>query len=238
MNSWTGGSERNGNALKGEPQEDWEGSPSPGNLLRRRQFSLAELLLLVIPVAVGARFPALLPLLIGGAAWYFSWRCATPGSMGWTHRIVAPVAWGTTTYFSFHSPGDEYGLFGVGALPASWLLVFGSPGRLELALPYIIAAGMTSMGLAGWGLDALRFRFWLWLLGVAVISISLVTYALSMYPSYDRAMSKNGSFTAYVASALNIAYYLTTCLALALTPLARGIRWGWRRLRSAAPLSK
>lgn len=200
--------------------------PAPS---RRGQFSLAELLLLFIPVAIGARFPALLPLLIGGTAWLLARRHAPDGAPYRRFRFLIPGAWGANTWVSFHHPGDEYGLFGVGALPAVWLIYIAAPQKMMAALAPIIAGGMASLFLAGWALDVMRARLTAWAVAVLLLTAALVTWSIASFPSYDRALAKNGSLTAYVSGALNVSLYVVTGLSLGLVPLSRAVRNGWRR---------
>ena len=200
---------------------------------RRWQFSLAELLLLFIPVGVGSAFPLTLPLLIPGTALYFSWRLGSAPSPYYIYRFLVPTVWGVSAWFSYRNPGDEYGLFGVGALPASWLLTVMGTGDFKSMIPYILASGMISLFLAGWALDRMRVRLWIWGPAVLLMCAALVGLMLSSYPSLSRAIAKNGSLTSYVSSSLNVSLYSITCLSFLTTPLWRGaIRFVTRR-RSA-----
>lgn len=205
------------------------GVPGPQ---RRWQFSLAELLLLFIPVGIGAGFPLTLPLLIPGTALYFSWRLCSAQSPYYIYRFLVPTVWGVSAWFSYLNPGDEYGLFGVGVLPASWLLAVMGTGNFKSMIPYILASGMISLFLAGWALDRMRVRLWIWCPAVLMMCAALVGLMLSSYPSLSRAVAKNGSLTSYITSALNVSLYSITGLSFVTTPLWRGaIRFVTRRKR-------
>lgn len=190
---------------------------------RHWQFSLAELLLLFIPVGIGAAFPMLLPLLIPGAALYFTWRLCTAEMPYKVYRFLLPTVWGISTWFSYRNPGDEYGLFGVGALPASWLLALRGAGDIKSMIPSILTCGMISLFLAGWALDRMRVRLWICLPAILILCLSLAGLMISSYPSLSRALAKNGSLTSYFSSALNVSLYSITGLSFVTTPLWRGV---------------
>lgn len=203
-------------------------APSVPAVRRRGQFSLAELLLLFIPAALGARFPVLLALLIPATVLYFAWRLMPAGRPYYCYRFLLPVAWGVSIWVSFHHPGDEYGLFGIGAMPASWMLVWGTIGEIKRAMPAIAMCGMISMFVAGWALDILRVRVWIWLPLVLLMCGTMVAQMISYYPSLARAIAKNGSLQSYFSASLNVSLYSITLLSFLLTPIWRAaIRWLW-----------
>ena len=85
------------------------------------------------------------------------------------------------------------------------------------------------MGLLGWMLDRARVWWSVMIPLVLVVAAALVWNALASYPSYQRAIAKNGSLTAYVASATNISLYLSTTAVLIIVGIVRAggviVRW-------------
>lgn len=186
------------------------------------RYSLAEIMTLVVLVAVVCRWPPLIGL--GGAvvacwiAGRFREIAARSGRPGWLYCCVLPVLWFVAALASWRHPGDEYGMFIVSALPASWILPLVSEMNLQRFLPVVFLAGAVMITLCGWALDRLRVWPLLWLPLYVATAAAMVLMALRGYPSYERAMMKNGSLTAYVSSAANASLYLTTifCYLLAL----------------------
>lgn len=188
-------------------------------------FSLAEMLLLLAVVAVVCRWPMLVGLLGSIVA------CAVAGKFRFDddrivirryfYRTVLPLVWLTAAATSWHRPGDEYGLFIVSALPASWIMVFPQAQDIRSILPLVFAAGAVVVALCGWALDRLRVRLRLFAPLLVSSTVALVLFALCQYPSYQRAMMKNGSLTAYVSSGLNLGLYLATISSYAMTVAVR-----------------
>jgi hypothetical protein len=52
-------------------------------------------------------------------------------------------------------------------------------------------------------------------------TVVLVWFGLSEYPTYARAMAKNGSLTAYIAAATNMGLYLSVIVSAAVAPFCR-----------------
>lgn len=197
------------------------------------RFRVGELLALVVPAALVCRWPALLALAIPGLALYLTFKTRPAGPPLVWHRVVLPAAWACGFVVSLRHPGDEYGLFLVGALPSIWALPNMDGRSLDDVEPFLLAGGVTGLFLAGWALDRLRVSRTVWTIAVALVAGGLVWHALNQYPTYQRAMSKNGSLTAYVSSAMNIGLYLVSLAALVFTPLWR-LLLGRRRSSPAA----
>jgi hypothetical protein len=118
---------------------------------------------------------------------------------------------------SWRHPGDEYGMFVIAnGLPSALVsvLFFGDSGHINYVFAKMIAFSFVSMMLLSWAMD--RVRVWppvfvpLYIVGTWL----LVGYALSQYPSYHRAMQKNGSLTAYVSAASNLSLFASCVLCL------------------------
>jgi hypothetical protein len=154
--------------------------------------------------------------LLGGAAVAMSAAVAP-------YRIALPVIWLVAALSSWDHPGDEYGLFALSCAPAAWVAPFLAYTHLREVLPILLAAGMATMALVGWLMDGLRVRRAAWLPLFALGAVALVLYALSEYPSYQRAMAKNGSLMAYASAATNVSLYLSSILVILGTLSGRAI---------------
>jgi hypothetical protein len=156
------------------------------------------------------------------------------------HRFVwlVPVLWMGGVALGYKHPGDEYGLWVISALPGMWIgWVLGSVGDIGSFLPKLLLAGGLVMGGLGWLMDRLRVPFLAWCLGVGLGTVGIALQALSHYPTWEKAMSKNGSLTAYVCFGWNLSIALATILGLLLTAALR--RWWLRPVKppSAAILT-
>jgi hypothetical protein len=130
-------------------------------------------------------------------------------------------------------------LWAISSLPGTWIgWVFGDVGGLGSFLPKVLLVGGLVMGVCGWLMDRLRVPLLAWGIGVVLSTVGIALQALAQYPSWDKAMSKNGSLTAYLCFGWNVSIALATVLGLAITAV---LRWWWRRpardRRRASPLS-
>ena len=153
------------------------------------------------------------------------------------YRVILPAAWLGTAWTSWHHPGDEYAMCFVGALPGWWILPLLPDGDIKHVLLPVLAAGAASVTFAGWTMDRLRINRPIWLAAVVFLAALLVGWTLWQYPTYQRAMAKNGSLTAYVAAAVNFAMSGTALVAMLLTPLWRLV-WHLIRSRTTATSSR
>jgi hypothetical protein len=147
----------------------------------------------------------------------------------WTLVWALPVAWAATCFASAHFPGDEYGLWVVGSVAGLWILaIVGDNGGIWDFLPIVLATGAATMAVVGLLLDLLRTprRWWLILWGVAAVGFCVIT--IGSYPSYERAMSKNGSLQAYIFFSLNAGLYCACLVLLLVMPI-------WRLLHRRPP---
>lgn len=134
--------------------------------------------------------------------------------IAWWYRLTVPWLWLNVALISWRHPGDEYGLFGVAnGLPSAWVsLLLGNLRGMNDTFIAMIAFSFVSMALLSWLLDRLRVPLVIFLPLYAAGAFFLVGWALSGYESYDRAMMKNGSLTAYVSAASNFALFATSVL--------------------------
>lgn len=196
------------------------------------------------PLAISPReltiCTAVLAMLVG-LMFLFCW-CRTPGSStlpihqslgeslrkrkSWFYRIALPSVWLVAALLSWTHPGDEYGLFMVACLPTVWIAEIASLlhyTNLRGVLPIMLATGVIMMSLAGWLMDTLRVWRSLWLPLFVLGTLALVWCGLSEYPSYARAMAKNGSLTAYVSAATNLSLYLSVILSVPVALLSDSV---------------
>ena len=145
------------------------------------------------------------------------------------YRILIPLLWLLVTWTSWKHPGDEYGLFAVGALPGIWIVAFLKFSHLREVLPAILLVGGATMALAGWLMDRLRIWKLVWLSLLIAGTCLLVLWALSQFPTYNKAISRNGSLTAYIAASLNISSYVAASTLIVLTAVGRGLLYFQRR---------
>jgi len=143
--------------------------------------------------------------------------------------VLVPAFWLTATMVSWKHPGDGYGLYAVGLVPALWLVPFLEWDHLREVLVHAFVSGAVTMGLVGWVMDLLGLWRMAWVVVWGVAAAGLTMLALSQYPTLERAIAKNGSLTAYVASASNLATFVTCVLFLLVGGYVRLVRGVSRR---------
>lgn len=154
---------------------------------------------------------------------------------GWvSYRVVLPGVWFIASLVSWNHPGDEYGLFAIGILPAGWIAPLLNYTHLREVVPHLLAAGVVTMGFLGWLMDRARIWWSVLIPLVLVVATALIWYALASYPSYQRSMAKNGSLAAYITCATNVSLYLSTAAVLMIVGLVRAGRAIRRWVRPAA----
>jgi uncharacterized membrane protein len=135
--------------------------------------------------------------------------------------ISLPIVWTLLSAANFCYPGDEYALWGTTSFAGTWILwimpSFSSGQHPRDILPVVLIAGFATMTVLGYLLDRLRaprIPFVVtWLIAATLFIIS----ALNQYPSYQDAMSKNGSLQAYVLSLANFTLTATGLLFLVIS---------------------
>jgi len=133
----------------------------------------------------------------------------------WLLAWLVPALWLANSYVSSEHPGDEYGMFFVGALAGSWLvMIFGDAGTVQQAMFRVILIGTVVMAVMGLLLTLLRASRVLWIATLVLVAAAIVTQSLLSYPSLQRAISKNGSITAYVCLGVNFGSYVATVVSL------------------------
>lgn len=123
--------------------------------------------------------------------------------------FVLPVVWIIVSFVSYYHPGDEYAMYAISNIIGVWpFFLFQPPDVHGLLFPCLVAViGGLTIALAGFGLDKLKSNRWVWGLCWIVFSALFFAFAILQYPTIKNALAKNGSWTAYIASALNLGLY-------------------------------
>ncbi|MEZ6126199.1 MAG: hypothetical protein R3C49_23980 [Planctomycetaceae bacterium] len=141
--------------------------------------------------------------------------------------ICVPGLWLIAVLVSANHPGDEYGLIGVASLPAwwiaplIWLLGMNVIRQKLLAIVLISVAGCTALFAVGWAMDRLKVSARFWALTVLAFFAWTLWLSLSQYPTYARAIAKNGSIHAYWSASLAVSVYTMSVACLAVTGVWR-----------------
>jgi hypothetical protein len=200
--------------------------------LLRHQWTLLEFAVAIVVAAIGARWLETLPLIVPFALMYLAGKTTFERPVWWIYVGAFPVAWFVAARYSIHHPGDEYGMAVVGLLPlcgwaARWVPKSGRPID---AISMLALTGLVPAAMYGWAMDRARAKWWIFLSLATIGIVGLTVWALSGYPSYQRAMAKNGSLTAYVSAS---ALLTLPPAAIVSTSIAVGVNW-WRGSRGAA----
>jgi hypothetical protein len=145
----------------------------------------------------------------------------------WFFLFALPAGWAALSLLHFHFPGDEYSLWAVSSIAGTWI-TFLLPNVGDIHQPWIrfnvAATGALVMAGAGWLLYRSGARKWLWTTVWLLAALIILVITLQSYPSLDQAIRKNGSWTAYILSALLLGTYAATLSSPLLTPLLRHLK--------------
>ncbi len=125
--------------------------------------------------------------------------------------MLLPIVWIIVSFVSYYHPGDEYAMYAISNIIGVWpFFLFEPPDVHGLLFPSLVAVigGLTLAGI-GFGLDRLRGNRWVWAVSWVMLSMLLAAFQISQYPTVQKALSKNGSWTAYIAGAMNIGLYFS-----------------------------
>lgn len=129
--------------------------------------------------------------------------------------FVLPIVWISVSFVSYFYPGDEYGIYVISNIIGVWPFFIFQPEIYSLLTPAIVACvGGFIMVIVGFGMDKLRVHRRFWCGAWGVFTILLFIFAISQYPSIQKALSKNGSWTAYIAGAMNMGLYLSVVISV------------------------
>jgi len=133
--------------------------------------------------------------------------------------FLLPAIWAPVSFISYYHPGDEYALYAISNIIGLWFYLIIKNTSLMIPIQSILfpitlaLAGGIIMALIGFGADKLQINRRLWLSLWLVLFILVFIFSVNSYPTLAKALSKNGSWTAYAASSLNIALYLSIIFA-------------------------
>jgi len=136
---------------------------------------------------------------------------------------LLPLVWAACSVLSFRFPGDEYALYAISSMIGTWVvMVIDMPGDIHHPAFWIsiTVTGAIIMSLVGLGMSVLRTKIKLWLILYIVASVIFFIVTLSSYPSIEKALSKNGSWWAYIFSSLNMGMYVSVVLCATTSGLA------------------
>jgi hypothetical protein len=140
---------------------------------------------------------------------------------------LLPLVWSACSLLSLKYPGDEYGLYAVSSMVGTWVIfavnMQGHPHDPAFWMS-ITATGAIIMSLIGWGLSAMRVKVKLLLIIQILAATSFFLLAVFSYPTIAKALSKNGSWWAYIFSSLNMGLYVAVISIAIITPIARLIQ--------------
>ena len=134
------------------------------------------------------------------------------------YTVVLPVCWAAVSLLHFREPGDEYALYFVSSFAGTWFFFFGLIQAGDLHEPWlrwsVAAAGAVAMVGVGSLLVAVRLRVYLWLLLFVGGAGFVLWDVLGSFPSLDHALSKNGSWQAYLCFSSLIGSYIAAVLGI------------------------
>jgi hypothetical protein len=159
----------------------------------------------------------------------YSWLLKQPRPF---YVFVLPLLWGSIDIVNFFYPGDEYGGWAVSSLPGLWGAYFSFGNSPSAAVPPVIIAGVIVTAAFGWWMDWLGVP-WSAGYGVWIVAAGLLFWwSVSDYPTWDRAIGKNGSIQAYILPSFNVGLVLSSIVCAFLTAAVRGVArvvWFLRR---------
>ena len=139
---------------------------------------------------------------------------------------LIPLLWSASSLFSFNFPGDEYAIYSISSIAGSWfVMIFPIGGDIHdfVFRGTITAIGAIVMLIIGLLMSKLKVNFKLWLLFYLIASIAIFLLSINSYPSIERALSKNGSYWAYIFGSLNLGLYISIIFSL-ITAFAKKIK--------------
>lgn len=139
------------------------------------------------------------------------------------YLLFSPLAWAGCSLLHFQYPGDEYAMYFISSVAGSWIFSIFQAGDIHNPLiPLSVAAtGAVVIAAAGWLLVRLRVRKALWAGLFAASALVILWLMLHSFPNLERALRKNGSWWAYVCSAVQLGMYTATVLSAAVVGITR-----------------
>jgi hypothetical protein len=137
---------------------------------------------------------------------------------------LLPSLWSICSLLSFRFPGDEYGIYAVSSMAGTWaVFLFNIQGDIHKFAfrGTITTAGIIVMLIVGFILDKLRVKLKLWLVLYITLAALILVMTISSYPSIEKALSKNGSWWAYMFGSLNLGLYASVILSVIITLMVK-----------------
>lgn len=140
----------------------------------------------------------------------------------WFFVWFLPLAWAGCAWGATEHSGDEHMMFVVGSIAGFWIFAIldnADYPSIQQQAPLVIAAGAAAVAVVGLLLDWLRASRRIWAALWAVIAVAVCVTTIASYPSYQRAIAKNGSLLTYVYFSINYGLYLACIFMLIIAPL-------------------
>ncbi|UCG57011.1 MAG: hypothetical protein JSU70_19365 [Phycisphaerales bacterium] len=136
---------------------------------------------------------------------------------------LLPLFWGVCSYVHHSYPGDENAMWLLSSAAGLWIAPFaflGSASKAAIAL-FIAFAGAVVMSAIGFVMDRFHISRALWITLFLMSALAIFGAAILSYPSIERAISKNGSWWAYILFSINIGVYVSIILSVILRGILR-----------------
>lgn len=135
----------------------------------------------------------------------------------WFYLLGVPLGWAGVSLLHFRWPGDEYAMWAISSMAGVWVLLF-APNVGDIHQWWVRGAvalvGFLVMGGAGWLVYWLKVRVRIWLAVWLSSVVGWLGFMLMQYPSIERALAKNGSWAAYLCTAILMAVNSATILGI------------------------
>jgi len=136
---------------------------------------------------------------------------------------LLPLIWTICSLLSFRFPGDEYALYVISSIAGVWITFVVQLANINspFFLFVVTTVGALVMAVVGFLLAKLRIKLSLWLICFVISAVVICIVTINSYPSFDRAIRKNGSLFAYIFSSINLGLYCAVVLSAIIQPLCR-----------------
>ncbi|HUS72500.1 MAG TPA: hypothetical protein VMY06_05485 [Sedimentisphaerales bacterium] len=137
---------------------------------------------------------------------------------------LLPFFWSICSLVSFEFPGDEYAIYAVSSMAGTWavflLNIQGDIHKFAFR-GTITTTGIIVMLIVGFILAKLRVKLILWFVLYITLAAVILAITISSYPSIEKALSKNGSWWAYIFGSLNLGLYASVILSVIITLIVK-----------------
>jgi len=137
---------------------------------------------------------------------------------------LLPLCWSACSLLSFRFPGDEYAIYAVSSMAGTWavflLNIQGDIHKFAFR-GTITTAGIIVMLIVGFILAKLRVKMKLWFVLYITLAAVILAITINSYPSIEKALSKNGSWLAYIFGSLNLGLYASVILSVIITLIVK-----------------